>query len=235
MKNNVIIALDFKTKEQSSEFLLNFSKLKEKPYLKIGMELFYKCGIEYVKKLKKDGYKIFLDLKIFDIPQTVYNTIYNVVSNVEVDIINVHALGLKNMLKQAKKAIVDAKVKTKLISVTLLTSLNENDLQEQLNLNTSFETIFKNLINLSVESNLDGVVCSCQDLKYKINVPKGFIFVTPGIRTLSDNLYDQSRIATPKKAAKLNATYIVIGRPITKSSNPYLKYLKILNEFNDNL
>lgn len=232
MKNNVIIALDFNNSKSCSQFLQKFTHLEEKPFIKIGMELFYSCGIEYVKLLKHQGYQIFLDVKIFDIPQTVYNTIFAIVSQVEVDIINIHALGLKEMMQQAKQAIIDANVKTKLIAVTLLTSIDERQLRSELKVNNSFQQMWENLVQLCVECKMDGIVCSSQDLAYKPKLPQNFMFVTPGIRTKSDEINDQNRIVTPQMAAKLNATYIVVGRPITKSSNPCYKYQQILQEFN---
>lgn len=231
MPNSVIIALDFPTKEQTIKFLNNFENENNKPYVKIGMELYYKEGIEFVKYLKEKGFKIFLDLKLFDIPNTVYKSIYNIVSNVEIDIINVHALGGKTMLTKAKQAIVDANVKTKLIAVTLLTSMGYEQIHEDFGIKTDFYELWHNLVELTKKSTLDGIVCSALDLEQIQNIDKNFIFITPGVRFNDDNIDDQERVVTPRLANYLGSTFIVVGRPITKNKNPLKKYNEFMNEF----
>lgn len=231
MPKDVIIALDFATKELTIDFLKKFSNLEDKPYVKVGMELYYKEGIEFVIYLKQQGFKIFLDLKLFDIPQTVYKAIYNIVSNVEVEIINVHALGGKQMMLSAKQAIIDAKANTKLIAVTLLTSMNVEQLNEDFGIELSFYELWNNLVQLTHNSTLEGVVCSALDLKQLKQVPQNFEFVTPGVRFADDNNNDQQRVVTPKIAHDLNSTYIVVGRPITQDENPLQKYQQFKQQF----
>lgn len=230
--NNVIIALDFPTKVDCFNFLEQFNVLEEKPFVKVGMELYYKEGIEFVKSLKDAGFKVFLDLKLFDIPQTVYNAIYNILKNVDVDIINVHGLGGKEMMSQALQAKIDANSNTKLIAVTLLTSFSDQILQDDFSINTPFYTLFENLVNLTHDAKLDGIVCSSKDLETYKHSDENFIYVTPGVRTLEDNANDQKRVVTPSIAKRNGSTYIVVGRPITKDVNPVAKYRRILTEFN---
>lgn len=233
MDSNVIIALDFPTGRDALKFLEKFNSLSDKPFVKVGMELYYKEGLNFVKKLKDLGFKVFLDLKLFDIPQTVYNAIFNILNNVDVDIINVHGLGGKVMMEKALQAKKDAKSSTKLIAVTLLTSFSDEILSNDFNISTPFYTLFTSLVDLTHDSKLDGVVCSSQDLsKYKHNDEK-FIYVTPGVRMLEDSTNDQNRVVTPKQAKMLGSTYIVVGRPITKDTDPVSKYIRILNDFNN--
>ena len=226
MEKDVIIACDFKNKEQMEQFLLNFAN--EKLFLKIGMELFYATGIEYIKYLKKQGYKIFLDLKLHDIPTTVFKTI-KVLANLDVDIINVHASGGSVMMVAAKDAIGEKK--TKIIAVTQLTSTSQKMLNEELLIDKTIMQTVKRYANNAKNSGLDGVVCSAQEALEIKKIDKNFMIVTPGIRLNDDENNDQIRVTTPKEAKELGATHIVVGRSITKANNPYEIYLKIKKEF----
>lgn len=228
MEKDVIIACDFNTKEEMNNFLLNFKE--EKPFIKIGMELFYATGIEYVKELKAKGYKIFLDLKLHDIPNTVYKTI-KVLAKLDVDILNVHASGGKKMMLAAKKAILESEKKTKLIAVTQLTSICENQLKEDLLINESLINCVKHYALNAKTCDLDGIVCSPNEVIDVNSVCDDFITITPGIRMEDDEKEDQVRITTPKRAKELGSTFIVVGRSIIKEKDPYKKYLKIKKEF----
>lgn len=222
--NNVIIACDFKNKEELNEFLRPFEGLN--PFLKIGMEIFYKEGPELVKDLVKRGYHIFLDLKLHDIPNTVKKAMKNIAS-LGVDITNVHAAGGIEMMKAAKEGLEGSN--TKLIAVTILTSLNDEILENELNINTCVsETVFKYASNAK-EAGLDGIVCSPLEATIAKNL--GLISVTPGIRLSGDSVNDQKRVATPKYAKELGSTYIVVGRSITAASDPVSAYKKCVEEF----
>lgn len=226
---DVIIACDFSSKEETLNFLNKFNN--KNLFLKIGMELFYSTGIEFVKELKKEGYKIFLDLKLHDIPNTVYKTI-KMLSNIGVDIINVHAAGGIEMMQAAKKAIEENKSKTQLIAVTQLTSITEEVMQNELLIkNTLIETVIKYAQNTK-KANLDGIVCSPLEVKYVKEVcGSDFICVTPGIRFLQSSKDDQKRVTTPQQAKELGSTYIVVGRVITSSDNPEEVYNICVEEF----
>lgn len=226
---DVIIACDFSSKEETLNFLNKFNN--KNLFLKIGMELFYSTGIEFVKELKKEGYKIFLDLKLHDIPNTVYKTI-KMLSNIGVDIINVHAAGGIEMMQAAKKAIEENKSKTQLIAVTQLTSITEEVMQNELLIkNTLIETVIKYAQNTK-KVNLDGIVCSPLEVKYVKEVcGSDFICVTPGIRFLQSSKDDQKRVTTPQQAKELGSTYIVVGRVITSSDNPEEVYNICVEEF----
>ncbi|MCI6271550.1 MAG: orotidine-5'-phosphate decarboxylase [Erysipelotrichaceae bacterium] len=226
---DVIIACDFSSKEETLNFLNKFNN--KNLFLKIGMELFYSTGIDFVKELKKEGYKIFLDLKLHDIPNTVYKTI-KMLSNIGVDIINVHAAGGIEMMQAAKKAIEENKSKTQLIAVTQLTSITEEVMQNELLIkNTLIETVIKYAQNTK-KANLDGIVCSPLEVKYVKEVcGSDFICVTPGIRFLQSSKDDQKRVTTPQQAKELGSTYIVVGRVITSSDNPEEVYNICVEEF----
>ena len=226
---DVIIACDFSSKEETLNFLNKFNN--KNLFLKIGMELFYSTGIEFVKELKKEGYKIFLDLKLHDIPNTVYKTI-KMLSSIGVDIINVHAAGGIEMMQAAKKAIEENKSKTQLIAVTQLTSITEEVMQNELLIkNTLIETVIKYAQNTK-KANLDGIVCSPLEVKYvKEACGSDFVCVTPGIRFLQSSKDDQKRVTTPQQAKELGSTYIVVGRVITSSDNPEEVYNICVEEF----
>lgn len=228
MENNVIIALDFASKEEMFDFLKPFKEYK--PYVKVGMEMFYKEGPEVVRELKKQGFHIFLDLKLCDIPNTVKMAMAKL-GSLGVDIINLHAFGGIEMMKAARAGLdmTEEGKKTKLIAVTVLTSVNEDVLKNELLIDHDVQDVVRKYAENAKEAGLDGVVCSA--LEAKIIKDMGLISVTPGIRLLGDSKDDQKRVATPSLAKELGATYIVVGRSITKSDDPVKAYLKCVEEF----
>lgn len=230
MNRNVIIACDFSSKKETLDFL---SKLgDEKPYIKIGMELFYKEGPEFVRELKAKGFKIFLDLKLHDIPNTVYKAMRNVAS-LGVDITNVHASGGIEMMRMAKKGLDEGasqfETKPLLIAVTQLTSTSAEVLKNELLIETPLDETVKKYAENAKEAGLDGVVCS--PLEAPIIKQIGIVSVTPGIRLAGDSADDQKRIATPKLAKENGSNFIVVGRSITASENPLNAYLECKNQF----
>jgi orotidine-5'-phosphate decarboxylase len=223
---DVIIACDFKDKEELNLFL---NKMPEqRPFLKIGMELFYKEGPQLVKELKQKGYKIFLDLKLHDIPTTVYKAMKNIAS-LNVDLTNIHASGGIKMMEYAQNAINETQCDTILIAVTQLTSTSELALKEELLINTEMNETIKHYAKNTKKAGLKGVVCS--PLEAPIMKELGLISVTPGIRFKNNNADDQVRVSTPALAKELGSTYIVVGRAITKAENPIEAYKKCLKEF----
>ncbi len=227
MNKDVIIACDFANKEECMNFLNTFKD--QKPFIKIGMELFYKEGPIFVKELKEKGYKIFLDLKLCDIPNTVMKAMESLKS-LNIDIVNLHAFGGKKMMTKAKE--VFAKTNTKVIAVTILTSIAENTLNDELLIKDNLEQVVSHYALNAKEALLDGVVCSPLEVPAVKNVcGNDFITVTPGIRFESDATNDQMRITTPLIANKLGTNYIVVGRSITAASDPVAAYNKCLKDF----
>ncbi|MDE5714527.1 MAG: orotidine-5'-phosphate decarboxylase [Anaeroplasmataceae bacterium] len=227
MKRDVIIACDFKNKEELFSFLNLF---KAMPFLKIGMELFYKEGPELVKELKQMGCKIFLDLKLHDIPNTVEKAMRNI-ALLGVDITNVHAAGGIEMMRAARKGLdsVPLGKNTKLIAVTQLTSISQEILENELMVSYPLEDIVKKYALNAKTAGLDGVVCS--PLEAPIIKGLGMISVTPGIRFAENEKNDQKRVATPVYAKELGSTYIVVGRSITTAENPVAAYERCVKEF----
>ncbi len=222
----VIIACDFDSKQKLYDFL---EKLEgQKPYLKIGMELFYKEGSSLVKELKAKGYKIFLDLKLHDIPNTVASAL-KVLGDLEVDMINIHAAGTSNMMKLARETVDKMAKKPLLIAVTQLTSTSEEVMQKELLINSKLDEVVLSYAKNAKECGLDGVVCSALEAK-KIHTELGneFLTVTPGIRFADVSKDDQVRVMTPEQAGKEGADYIVVGRAITKAEKPLEAYKKCL-------
>lgn len=224
--NDIIIACDFKDKKILIDFLKLFEN--ERPFIKIGMEIFYKEGPKLIEELKQEGYKIFLDLKLHDIPNTVYKAMKNI-ALLDVDITNVHAAGGIKMMEAAKRAINELGTKTKLIAVTQLTSIDQETLETELLISTSMNETVKRYALNAKKAGLDGVVCS--PLEVPIINEIGLISVTPGIRFADGKANDQARVTTPKKAKELGSSYIVIGRSITESINPKDAYLRAKKEF----
>lgn len=225
---DVIIACDFKNREDLMEFLKPFAG--ESPYLKIGMEIFYKEGPSLVKELKEKGFKIFLDLKLHDIPNTVEKAMKNI-ATLGVDITNVHAAGGIEMMKAARRGLdsVEGGKNTKLIAVTQLTSISQETLENELLIEKPLAYVVKKYALNAKEAGLDGVVCSA--LEAPIIKELGLISVTPGIRFADDSVNDQKRVATPSYAKELGSTYIVVGRSITASSDPLEAYKRCVKEF----
>ena len=228
MNRDVIIACDFKSREELFTFLAPFKGLN--PYIKIGMEMFYKEGPELVRDLKKDGFKIFLDLKLCDIPNTVKAAMAKL-APLGCEIINLHAFGGIEMMKAAREGLDSCEEgkKSKLIAVTILTSLNDETLKNELLIDHPVSEVVKQYATNAKNAGLDGVVCSA--LEAPIIHELGLISVTPGIRLAGDSANDQKRVATPAYAKELGATYIVVGRSITKATDPVAAYQKCVEEF----
>ncbi len=231
MGKDVIIACDFKNKEDTLAFLDNFTG--KKPYLKIGMELFYAEGPAIVREIKDRGHKVFLDLKLHDIPNTVKSAM-KVLSSLGADMVNVHASGASEMMKAAKEAFSSLSNPPLLIAVTQLTSTDERALKEELLIDTPMEeTVLKYALNAK-NSSLDGVVCSPLEAE-KVHAVCGekFLTVTPGIRFADGEKGDQKRVMTPSDANKAGSDYIVVGRPITRAEDPLAAYERCVSEFID--
>lgn len=228
MDNRVIIACDFSSKEELFAFLEPFKE--EKPYLKVGMELFYKVGPEIVSELKAQGFKVFLDLKLHDIPNTVKRAMRNLAA-LGVDITNVHAAGGIEMMKAARQGLDEGAngQKPLLIAVTQLTSTDEKMLKEELLINASIDETVRHYAENAQAAGLDGVVCS--PLEAPMIREMGLLSVTPGIRLSSDSKDDQKRIATPAYAKELGSSFIVVGRSITAAANPLMAYKMCVEQF----
>ena len=225
----VIIACDFSSKEATLAFLDQFKDVK--PFVKIGMELYYAEGPSIVKEIKERGHKIFLDLKLHDIPNTVYKAMKNVAA-LGVDMTNVHAAGTIEMMKAAKKAIDEVNPNTKLIAVTQLTSTSEEMMQKELWIDHPINDTIQHYALNTQQAGLDGVVCSPLEAKLVKDVcNEDFITVTPGIRFDDASKGDQKRVTTPSMAREIGSSYIVVGRPITASDDPVAAYNRCVREF----
>ena len=225
---DVIIACDFKNQDELFEFLKPFDGLN--PFLKIGMEIFYKEGPQLVKKLKDMGCRIFLDLKLHDIPNTVEKAMKNI-AQLGVEITNVHAAGGIKMMEAARRGLdsVEAGKNTKLIAVTQLTSISQEALENELLIEKPLPEVVKAYALNAKAAGLDGVVCSA--LEAPIIKELGLISVTPGIRFADDSVNDQKRVATPAYAKELGSSYIVVGRSITAAEDPVAAYKRCVKEF----
>lgn len=231
MSRDVIIACDFSSKEATLEFLDKFKETR-KPFVKIGMELFYSAGPEIVREIKTRGHKIFLDLKLHDIPNTVRKAM-KVLSGLDVDMTNVHASGTVDMMKAALEGLTRPDgTRPVLIAVTQLTSTSEERMQNELLINASInETIVKYASNAR-EAGLDGVVCSPLEAgMVKDACGADFLAITPGIRFADSAADDQVRITTPARAREIGSDYIVVGRPVTAAADPVAAYERCLKEF----
>jgi len=231
MNRDVIIACDFSSKEACLEFLDKFSG-ERKPFVKIGMELFYAEGPDIVRQIKARGHRIFLDLKLHDIPNTVKKAM-QVISALDVDMVNVHAAGAVAMMKAAVEGLTRADgTRPLLIAVTQLTSTSEEALHDELLIGPSMnETIAKYASNAR-EAGLDGVVCSPLEAGLvKEACGREFLTVTPGIRFADAKADDQVRITTPARAREIGSDFIVVGRPITAAPDPVAAYERCLKEF----
>lgn len=227
---DVIIACDFSSAEETLAFLDQFKG--RKPFVKIGMELYYAAGPDIVREIKKRGHKIFLDLKLHDIPNTVKKAM-SVLSKLDVDMTNVHAAGTIEMMKAALEGLTRPDgTRPLLIAVTQLTSTSEERMQNELLINAGIkDTIIKYAQN-SKEAGLDGVVCSpLEAADVKAACGEGFAAITPGIRFADAAKDDQVRIATPANAQSLGSDFIVVGRPITQAADPVAAYNRCVNEF----
>lgn len=225
--SKTIVALDFSRKEDVMNFL---DKFKEPVYVKVGMELTYAFGFEMIHEIKKRGHKIFLDLKLHDIPNTVKNGMKNL-AKLDVDIVNLHAAGGSAMMKAAIEGLEEGTVNGKrplCIAVTQLTSTSQEAMNEELLIPGDVKDVVISYAKLAKESGLDGVVCSVHEAK-AIHEACGsdFLTVTPGIRLADDSKDDQKRVATPAFAKEQGCDYIVVGRSITKSADPVATYHEI--------
>ncbi|WP_294776158.1 orotidine-5'-phosphate decarboxylase [uncultured Eubacterium sp.] len=230
MGKDVIIACDFASAKDTFEFLDKFTE--EKPFVKIGMELFYAEGPEIVREIKRRGHKIFLDLKLHDIPNTVKKSMA-VLSKLDVDMTNLHAAGTIDMMKAALEGLTrEDGTRPILIAVTQLTSTSEERMQNELLINASInDTIVKYAQNAK-EAGLDGVVCSPLEAgMVKDACSSDFITVTPGVRFADGEVGDQVRVTTPEKAKEIGSDYIVVGRPITQADDPVAAYRRCCAEF----
>lgn len=231
MQRDVIIACDFSSKEACLNFLDRFSGSR-KPFVKIGMELFYAEGPEIVRQIKARGHKIFLDLKLHDIPNTVRKAM-SVLSALDVDMVNVHAAGTVAMMKAALEGLTRADgTRPLLIAVTQLTSTSEEVMQKELLIGAGINETIVQYARNAKEAGLDGVVCSpLEAAMVKEGCGAGFLTVTPGIRFADAAADDQVRVTTPAKAREIGSDFIVVGRPITAAEDPVAAYNRCLQEF----
>ena len=232
MKRDVIIACDFANVKETLAFLDRFGE--ERPFVKIGMELYYAAGPDIVKEIKKRNHKIFLDLKLHDIPNTVRKAM-KVLSELDVDMCNVHASGTIEMMRAAREGLTRPNgTRPLLIAVTQLTSTSQDRMQNELLINATLnDTVVKYALNTK-EAGLDGVVCSPLETRLvKDNCGEEFMTVTPGIRFANGQRGDQVRITTPAEARVLGSDYIVVGRPITAAEDPVAAYRQCVEEFCD--
>lgn len=232
MGKDVIIACDFSSAEKVFEFLDKFTE--RKPFVKIGMELFYAEGPDIVKEIKKRGHKIFLDLKLHDIPNTVKKSM-SVLSNLDVDLCNLHAAGTKRMMEAAIEGLTrEDGTRPLLIAVTQLTSTDQESMENDLLIKESIDKVVMHYAHNAKEAGLDGVVCSPLEAGKVHDVcGKDFITVTPGVRFADGDIGDQKRVMTPSEAKKIGSDYIVVGRPITASDDPVKAYMRCVEEFVD--
>ncbi len=232
MGKDVIIACDFASAEKTFEFLDLFKG--KKPFVKIGMELFYAEGPSIVKEIKNRGHKIFLDLKLHDIPNTVKKSMA-VLSHLDVDMTNLHASGTVNMMKAAIEGLTrEDGTRPILIAVTQLTSTDQESMEKDLLIEKPIQEVVMHYAKNALSAGLDGVVCSPQEAeKVHSACGKNFITVTPGVRFADGDIGDQKRVMTPEEAKKIGSDYIVVGRPITAASDPVAAYERCIREFVD--
>ncbi len=230
MGKDVIIACDFSSAQATFDFLDKFTE--EKPFVKIGMELYYAEGPSIVREIKKRGHKIFLDLKLHDIPNTVKKAMA-VLSKLDVDMTNLHAAGTIDMMKAALEGLTrEDGTRPILIAVTQLTSTSEERMQKELLIHSSINDTIVKYANNAKEAGLDGVVCSPLEAgMVKESCGSGFMTVTPGVRFADGDVGDQVRVTTPQKAKEIGSDYIVVGRPITTADDPVAAYRRCVEEF----
>ena len=230
MSKDVIIACDFPGEREVMEFLDLFRE--EKPYVKIGMELFYGAGPAIVREIKKRGHKIFLDLKLHDIPNTVKKSMA-VLSSLDVDMCNLHASGTIPMMEAALEGLTRPDgTRPLLIAVTQLTSTDEEHMHRDLLIPEPIDKVVMHYAQNAKKAGLDGVVCSPLEAgKVKSVCGDSFLTVTPGVRFADGDVGDQKRVTTPEKAKELGSDYIVVGRPITAAADPVAAYRRCVKEF----
>lgn len=230
MGKDVIIACDFDSTERCLSFLDQFGA--EKPFVKIGMELFYAAGPSIVSEIKERGHKIFLDLKLHDIPTTVKKAMH-VLSSLEVDMCNLHAAGTIAMMEAALEGLTRPDgSRPLLIAVTQLTSTDEERMHKELNITGKLEDVVMHYAQNAAKAGLDGVVCSpLEAQQVHKHCGASFLTVTPGVRFADGEKGDQVRVTTPLQAKTLGADYIVVGRPITQAPDPVAAYRRCVGEF----
>ena len=231
MANDVIIALDFPTREETLAFLDRFPD-GEKPFVKIGMELYYAEGPEIIREMKARGHKIFLDLKLHDIPNTVKRAM-SVLSRLDVDMVNLHAAGASEMMKAALEGLTRPDgSRPLLIAVTQLTSTGAEALKNELLIGAPMAETVLSYAQNAARCGLDGVVCSpLEAALVKEHCGEHFLTVTPGIRFAGGDAGDQKRIMTPERAGKSGCDCIVVGRPVTQAADPVEAYRRAAKEF----
>ena len=230
MAKDVIIACDFNSQEETLKFLDQFTDCK--PFVKIGMELYYAAGPEIVKEIKKRGHKIFLDLKLHDIPNTV-NKAMKVLRDLDVDITNVHAAGTIPMMEAALKGLEkEGGTRALLIAVTQLTSTDQEHMENDLLIKEPMEEVVMHYAENAKKAGLDGVVCSPLEAgAVHARCGDAFLTITPGVRFADGDAQDQKRVMTPEEAKKAGSDYIVMGRPITQAEDPVSAYKRAVKEF----
>lgn len=232
MGKDVIVACDFASAEQTFAFLDKFTG--KKPFVKIGMELYYAEGPSIVKEIKKRGHKIFLDLKLHDIPNTVKKSMA-VLSRLDVDICNLHAGGTIRMMEAALEGLTrEDGTRPLLIAVTQLTSTDQESMENDLLIHEPIDKVVMHYAENAKKAGLDGVVCSPLEAEKVHSVcGKDFLTVTPGVRFADGDIGDQKRVMTPAQAKEIGSDYIVVGRPITAAEDPVAAYERCLREFVD--
>ena len=232
MGKDVIIACDFSSKKACMDFLDKFTG--KKPFVKIGMELFYAEGPQIVREIKERGHKIFLDLKLHDIPNTVKKSM-SVLRNLDVDMTNLHAAGTGAMMEGALEGLTrEDGTRPILIAVTQLTSTSEERMKNELLINEPIDKVVMHYAKNAKDSGLDGVVCSPLEAgKVHDLCGKDFLTITPGVRFADGDIGDQVRVITPAEAKKIGSDYIVVGRPITAAEDPVAAYERCVAEFCD--
>ena len=230
MGKDVIVACDFASAAETFAFLDKFTE--EKPFVKIGMELFYAEGPQIVRDIKARGHKIFLDLKLHDIPNTVMKAM-RVLSNLDADIVNLHAAGTAAMMRAALEGLTRPDgTRPLLIAVTQLTSTDEATMRSELLIGRPLDEVVMCYARSAAQAGLDGVVCSPLEAgKVHEKCGADFLTVTPGVRFADGDAGDQKRVTTPAEAKELGSDYIVVGRPITKAADPVAAYRRCVKEF----
>ena len=230
MERDVIIACDFSSAEETFKFLDKFEG--KKPFVKIGMELYYAEGPSIVREIKARGHKIFLDLKLHDIPNTVKKAMA-VLSRLDVDMCNLHAAGTVNMMKAALEGLTRPDgTRPLLIAVTQLTSTSEETMKSDLLIDRPLDEVVMHYAACAKEAGLDGIVCSPREAgKVHERCGNDFVTVTPGVRFADGDVGDQVRVMTPAEAKKIGSDYIVVGRPITAAEDPVAAYERCMREF----
>lgn len=232
MGKDVIIALDVDSREKALAFLDSFTG--EKPFVKIGMELFFAEGPSVVREIKARGHKIFLDLKLHDIPNTVRRSI-SILAGLNVDMLNLHAAGTRAMMEAAMEGLTRPDgTRPLLIAVTQLTSTSQERMKSDLLIEKPLDQVVMRYAQNAAASGLDGVVCSpLESGKVHDACGKSFLTVTPGVRFADGDIGDQVRVTTPARAKELGSDYIVVGRPILKAEDPVAAYRRCVEEFID--